>query len=396
MRVSQKQIAEALNLSIITVSRALRDHPDLAKDTKTRILQKARELGYSRPVPRLNANFAAAAAAAAAAAGAGGVGGGGGGALVHGFGERPRRVGILLYGSAHTDLLKSDVLRSIFRGLQRECQVHEVETVVENQLPGDVPLVLKNRTVGGVFLFGRYTPEAVRLLGDMPALAVSSFIECEGLPRIVADNIRGMREATEHLIHLGHKKILFVARHEQHTEIFCERADGYLIAMHRAGLSPSVCFLQVGEKLSDEAIRQHSALVCASDAHAYAIQEPLRARGWDLPRECSMVAFDNIDAADHPLKLTSYAPDWSLMGKLAAEILLSRPLHIVGKNLVFTVPGKLVVRASSAPAPASATTVPAVAPIPAATTTTATATAEAGTATRTRDTGEATQVISVL
>ncbi|AHF93519.1 transcriptional regulator [Opitutaceae bacterium TAV5] len=333
MQVSQRQIADALNISVITVSRALRDHPDLAENTKKRILQKAQELGYVKPPPRLSAAHLAIAD---------------NNPSMHSSGM-PRRVGILLYGSPHTDLLRSDVMRSIFLGLQRECQLHEVETVVETPLPGDAPLIVKNQTVGGVFLFGRYTPEAIRTLGDMPALAVSSFIECDGLPRIVADNARGMREATEHLIQLGHKKILFVSKREMHTQIFRERADGYVVAMHRAGLAPAVRFLVANEKLSDEEIRRHTALVCASDAQAYDIQEPLRARGWNLPSECSMVAFDNIDAADHTLKVTSYAPDWNMMGKLAAELLLSRPLDIKGKNLVITVPGKLVVRHSTSP-----------------------------------------------
>ena len=48
MRINQAKIAEDLGLSVITVSRALRNHPDLAEATKVRILDKARELGYTR------------------------------------------------------------------------------------------------------------------------------------------------------------------------------------------------------------------------------------------------------------------------------------------------------------------------------------------------------------
>lgn len=337
MQVSQKQIADALNLSVITVSRALRDHPDLATDTKIRILQKAREMGYSKPLPR-NGNGGTSPHTLAT-----------GGNNTNGNGQ-PRRIGILLYESDEShqvDLLKSDVRRSIFLALQKECQRHEVETLIETPSPDSPPLLIKNRTVGGVFIFGRYTPETIRLLGDTPALAVSSFIECGGLPRIVADNARGMRESTEYLIGLGHKKILFVSNAESRTQLFRERADGYVAAMHRAGLAPEVRFLKEGEKLSEEEIRRYTGLACASDAQAYVIQDQLLARGWKLPEECSMVAFDNLVALDHPLKVTTYAPDWDLMGRLAAGLLLSRPLDLQGKDVVITVPGRLIVRGST-------------------------------------------------
>ena len=73
MPINQQQIADALGLSIITVSRALRDHPDLAGATKVRVLQKARELGYAKTKTRPAATTGA-----------------------------PRRAGILLYEAPHT------------------------------------------------------------------------------------------------------------------------------------------------------------------------------------------------------------------------------------------------------------------------------------------------------
>lgn len=333
MQVSQKQIADALNLSVITVSRALRDHPDLAMDTKARILQKAREMGYTKALPKVSS----AATLSNSANGA----------------SVPQRVGILLYESDETqqaDLLKSDVRRRIFLALQKECQRHEIETLIEMPSLDTPPLLVKNRTVGGVFIFGRYTPDAIRHLGDTPALAVSSFIECEGLPRIIADNARGMSEATEHLIKLGHKKILFVSNAEERTRIFHDRADGYVAAMHRHGLKPEVQFIADVGALSLDQLRNFTALACASDGLAYMIQDRLLAQGWKLPERCSMVAFDNLAASDHSLKITSYAPDWDLMGRLAAGLLLSRPLDFQGQSVVITVPGHLIVRGSTVPA----------------------------------------------
>src|SRR5688572_17495698 len=67
-------IAEALSLSPATISRGLKDHPAIRKDTRKRILDKAREMGYQQNmfasnlrrsrtntigviVPRLNSYF---------------------------------------------------------------------------------------------------------------------------------------------------------------------------------------------------------------------------------------------------------------------------------------------------------------------------------------------------
>lgn len=335
MSVNQKQIAEALNLSIITVSRALRDHPDLAQKTKERVLEKAAELGYnkkrrSRPMPLRPAQSV----------------------------TGQRRAGIIIYSdeeSPEVDLLKSTILRRIFLSLQKECQRLGIETLIETSYNQPAkPLLVRNGIVDSVFLLGRYTAKSVEQLGDIPALAVSSFIECPGLPRVVADNFHGMRMATEHLIELGHRKILFITHQHTHTQIFRERAYGYIAAMHNHGLSPHLQNLPLQDvplALSD--IAPYSAVVCSSDSIAYMLQNQLRSAGWKLPQQCSIVAFDNNTT--HPgiyKPVTSYAPDWDLMGKTAADLLFSQPISVQGSEIVVTIPGKLAVNDSCCKLPA--------------------------------------------
>src|SRR5580698_11499100 len=46
MPVRMKDIADDLGLSIVTVSKVLRDHPDIAAETRRRVLKKMRELNY--------------------------------------------------------------------------------------------------------------------------------------------------------------------------------------------------------------------------------------------------------------------------------------------------------------------------------------------------------------
>ena len=103
MRINQAKIARDLGLSVITVSRALRNHPDLAEATKKRILDKARELGYTR---------------LRAAKGP----------------DVSRRVGVLFYGDKEqSDPMASGVTRQILLGLHQEFKKLNVETIVEMQ-----------------------------------------------------------------------------------------------------------------------------------------------------------------------------------------------------------------------------------------------------------------------
>ena len=45
-RVRLRDIADDLGLAVITVSKAIRDHPDISKRTKARVQERIRELNY--------------------------------------------------------------------------------------------------------------------------------------------------------------------------------------------------------------------------------------------------------------------------------------------------------------------------------------------------------------
>ncbi len=311
--IRQKEIAEHLGVSIMTVSRALRNHPDLARTTKDRVLRKAAELGYVGAAP-----------AAATAR---------------------RRVGILAYEDSERPLFGSQVQQTIFQALQKECRRNKFETVIEVLHRGEAPLLLKEEPVGALFIFGRYDAETVSHFRDVPALALSSFTTGDPLPSIVADNFGGAREATSHLISQGHRRILFVGEESPHTEIFRLRGDGYLSAMHAHGLAPELLFLPSGTLAEHvPTLRRYTAVACASDSMAHDLIQGAGA-ALPVPEACSVVGFDNLTRDGHK-DLTTYAPDWEMMGRLAAELLLFRPHDLHRKNIKVIVPGRMVYRNS--------------------------------------------------
>lgn len=318
MAVSQKQIAEDLGLSIITVSRALRDHPDLAEATKAKVVRRARELGYNRQGSFQESDTSC-------------------------------RLGVLVYpgkGDEESPLTHG-VPFQIFTSLQRECQRLNAETLIEMPAINEVPRMVRNRTVSAVALLGRYTHQTLSLLKGVPTLAISSFIEEERLPRIVAANLDGMRLATEHLIHLGHEKITFLGSADEHTSIHKIRSHGYLVAMHENGLSPQIHFCDTSSSDILDRIPRGAAVVCSCDSLAAYVIDKLRMHGWHLPEECSIVAFDNLIELTTHYALTSYAPDWAFMGRFAANLLISQPETLKESELIITAPGKLMIRKSA-------------------------------------------------
>ncbi|MBC2601795.1 LacI family DNA-binding transcriptional regulator [Puniceicoccus vermicola] len=328
MSINQQKIAEALDVSVMTVSRALRDHPDLAEGTREMILRKAEEMGYRKHLKKRGKRVEVE--------------------------EKPlRRMGILLFEDeiiGQRDLFKSGVVRSIFLSIQKECQRLGVETVVEVFTTGssEVPMLVRNRSVSGIFLLGRYEKSIMERLEGIPAMAVSNFVGHLGLPRVVADNFHGMCEATEHLIGLGHERILFLGDQQGRAQIFEERSFGYLAAMQKHGLRSEVLFFdRRHEPMPLKEIEKVTGIVCSNDSLAYKVQAAMRAEGVSLPDECSMVSFDNIEAYHNEGAITSYEPDWGLMGRMAAELMNASPLSLLQNDVSVSVPGRLVVHGST-------------------------------------------------
>jgi len=326
MRVNQQDIAEALGVSVITVSRAIRDHPDLAMATKRRILDKADELGYAKrryvrrdtqPKEPVKAT---------------------------------RSIGIILF---EDDLVQeispfeSGVRQLILLQLQKECQACQATTILDISSHTEIPLPVKKGAIDSAFIFGRYTPGSLGWAKGMPVLAVSSYVKCPGLPRIVADNVGGMSTLTEHVISLGHQRILFLSWEDPLTMLHADRGGGYTLAMVNAGLEPrrEVCPRR-GEWSREQllcALGGFTAVVCSSDSVATWLVETLGDR---RDPDLSIASFDGVAGAAR-YDITTYEPDYRLMGRLAAQLLLNPAVSLGGTATVVTVPGQLMVRRST-------------------------------------------------
>ena len=181
-----------------------------------------------------------------------------------------------------------------------------------------------------------------------------------------SDNVGVGRDIADHLLELGHRRIAFVGGpSESHDSR--ERAEGLErgLAEQRVRLSPGnkwfapryhleegVAYAQKWLKLPR--LRAPTAIVLANDAMALGFMRTLQAEGVSIPREVSVVGFDDIPAAGvYWPGLTTVRQEMRVMGSRACRALMATVSGERVEQPVIEFPMKLVVRESTGKAPES-------------------------------------------
>jgi LacI family transcriptional regulator len=174
---------------------------------------------------------------------------------------------------------------------------------------------------------------------------------------VVADNYGGTVEAVRYLLERGHRRIAYAGDLES-IQSARQRYAGFADTLSGAGLSPdpglvrhNVHSLEEAQAACAELLTAPdppSALFTAQNLITTGAVRALRARG--LERSVALIGFDDFELADllQP-SVTVVAQDAAAMGKLSAEILLSR-IGSAGTDFEPSqqvVPTRLIVRESA-------------------------------------------------
>jgi LacI family transcriptional regulator len=177
---------------------------------------------------------------------------------------------------------------------------------------------------------------------------------------VVVDNEAGARQATEHLLDAGHRRIaLLVADTDWTTD--AGRLAGYRAALAAAGVPYDdrlVLRLRFdapdAEARIDRLVEQArpTGLFAANNVLAEQAWRVLRRRGLELPRDVSLVAFDDVAWMEmvEPA-ITAVAQPTLEMGRRAARLLLRRIADPAGPPVVESLQPSLVTRGSCGPPP---------------------------------------------
>ena len=337
--VRLKDIAQLIGVSVMTVSKALRDEPDVSAATKARIKALARQMGY---VPDSSAQ---------------------------GLRTKTTKFFGLIIPS-----ITNPVYARIVMAIEERAHELGYDVLFAHSLnkPEREELCLRRflaRRVEGLFISPVYRFEAEAriyqeiltskiptvLLGP-PAAFCKSFVSVE-IEEQLASYV-----ATQHLISLGHKRIAYLTGPPV-APWSHERFEGYRRALREAGLGvDDKLVFQSGSTIEDgtnAALQilnegcQATAVQAVSDLVAIGCANALLSQGLRIPDDISIVGFGNILTSEHfRVPLTTVRQPKFRMGIAAVEMMMSliRGESVQSKRL----PAELVERKSSAPPPKTA------------------------------------------
>jgi DNA-binding LacI/PurR family transcriptional regulator len=220
---------------------------------------------------------------------------------------------------------------------------------------------LRAQGVDGILLI---TPQesaaqsVVHVPSDLPVVAVEAGPD-NTIPVVAVDQFVGAFTATQHLLELGHRTVWHVAGPSDWLEAR-GRIDGWAAALEQAGAdhppllagdwSPRSGY-ELGRRLAT--VRDVTAIFAANDQMALGILRALNEAGRHVPRELSIVGFDDIPEAQFfTPPLTTVRQDFNEMGRQSVMLLIGEIASPQRTSSRVVVEPELRIRESTAPPPA--------------------------------------------
>ncbi len=330
-------VAERAGVSYSTVSRVVNNYTYVKPATRAKVQAAMEELGY---VANLKARSLA--------------------------GGRSQVIGVLIYD------LETNYSVEVVRGIDQEVSLLDYDMMLSTthhrrQKEADYVAKLALGLVDGLLIvlpsnLDAYVNDLKRQ--NFPFVLIDhQGLEREGVGSIQAQNFQGGYDATRHLLELGHRRIGTITgpvTQVPPVNSAVDRLAGYRAALADAGIAYDPTLVYEGDfsftagragtdYLLDQAMPV-TAIVAASDVTAFGVIEAARTRGLALPRDLSIVGFDDIPEARYRRPaLTTIRQPLREMGRLASRMLIE---HLEDGDQPLTrieLPTKLQVRDTTAP-----------------------------------------------
>ncbi len=303
-------MARAAGVSQSTVSRALRGDPRVREQTRNRIAEAARKLGY---VPNSLAS-----------------------SLVT---RSTRTVGVIVSD------LTNPFFPSLLTPIYDEFQLMGYRVVLFTERT-DIPTGqdalsrLLDRSVDGVLvttatLDSRFAD--LLLQRGLPMVLLNRYIDGLDVDRVVSDNHGGAHAGGRYLVELGHRRIA-VVRGPSNPSTSRDRLAGLTDALRTHGLELDPNLVREGS-YSHQSGYQHTqnllrladpptAIFCGNDVVAFGAMDAARAQQVRVPADVSILGFDDIPmAAWEVFQLSTIRQSIGDMARAATRMLAERIEH---------------------------------------------------------------------
>ena len=336
MAIRMKDIAAELGLSVVTISKVLREHPDISLETRERVLKRVKELNYS---PNATAR-----------------------SLVTG---RSYLVGLVVPDLLHPFFVEISVAisRAIrHRGYSLIIASCEEDPELEQQ---EVRQMVARRLDGLIVAACSPTPRIFEQLDEQnePFVLIDRSYPGYAANFVGMDDQAAGRLATEHLIGIGCKRIAHIRGPGNSTGT--DRMRGYQQALEAAGMPLLDKYVIMRDKVDIESRQQGAeaaqrllavrprpdGIFCYNDPIAIGAMQTILQAGLRIPEDLAIVGCGNLHYDDlFRVPLSSIDQQSAVLGERAGSMILglieSKSGHAPSSTVVLE--PRLIVRASSA------------------------------------------------
>ncbi len=303
--ISLKDLANELEVSISTVSRALKNHPDISAELTVKIQNLAKEWNYT---------------------------------------PNPLAMGLLRRQTKMIGVIVPDIVThfysSIISGIEEVAKQHGYFIViassnesVEKEIES-VENLLKSRVEGFIVCVSRETSHFEHfkklISNEIPLVFFDRICESLKVPSVIADGVDAAQKITRHFYENGCKRIAYISGPD-HLNISKNRKDGYLQGLKECGLKFDSQLLAECNLSFEDATRATQqllqikklpdAIFGLNDTIAFAAMKEIKKQGLKIPDDIALVGFtDEFHSTIVEPTLTSIIHPTLKMGREAANL----------------------------------------------------------------------------
>ncbi len=311
--VSMKDISVACGVSVATVSKALNDHSDIGSETKERIKQVAKEMGY----------FPNSAAKALKT-------------------NRTYNLGVLFVDDAQSGITH-DFFANVLDSFKRAAEAKGYDITFINACktrPNKMSYLdhCKYRGFDGIVIasIDFYDPEVIELIrGGIPTVTIDHVFN--NVSSIVSDNVKGMSDLLHYIYNKGHRKIAYI--HGVDSAVTQSRLSSFYRTAAELKLDIPDDYIGVAPYRDtvatyEETLRllslpnRPTCILYPDDFSCFGGLSAIASRGLKVPTDISIAGYDGIRITRHiEPKLTTLRQDTKSLGEKAAEKLINLIEH---------------------------------------------------------------------
>ena len=325
--VTMSDIAKAMNVSTVTVSKALGGREGVSEALRGKIKQKAAEMGYRAHTGNRAAKEGV-----------------------------TYNIGIIVAKQfiSEPSAFYWIIYKHLVELLQRQNYYGMLEVVNEKDGSFDIPNSVMEKRIDGLIVLGQFPENYVeKLTSHYIPTVLLDFCSARGeADAVLSDNFYGAYLLTSHVIANGHRKIAFLGN-IGYSSTAQDRFLGYYKALleNRIPLRQEWVLRSSADgdnaKVFDLPEEMPTAFVCSSDEIAFSLVNQLKSAGLRIPQDVSVAGYDNhIYATMSAPHLTTMDVDAHRMAEETTKILLAKIRGEERKHGRTLITGKLIVRDS--------------------------------------------------